>query len=77
MNPAKSFLPKEFQVKEVHMGNLAYLVAFLVSPSFFSTTGLLTYKVANSLVEVDIKSQILTPYSVPAATHYNLGLNAI
>lgn len=69
MNPAKSFLPKAFQVKDIHMGNLAYLVAFLVSPSFFSTTGLLTYKVANSLVEVDIKSQILTPYSVPAATH--------
>lgn len=69
VNPAKSFLPTEFQVKDIHIGNLAILAVFLGSTSFFSTAGLLTYNKANSLVVVDIKSQILTPYSVPAATH--------
>jgi len=51
------------------MGNFATLT-FLVSPSlFYSTGGLSAYKLVRALLFVDIKSQILTPYSVPAATH--------
>lgn len=73
VNPAKSFLPKAFQVKETHMGNLESF--FLSFPaSYYSLSA---YKEAMGLAEVDIKSQILTPCSVPAATHYNLGLKAI
>jgi len=56
------------------MGILAY-TAF--SPSLLSTTGNSGIKVSKVVLEVDIKSQILTPDSVPAATHYNLGLKAI
>lgn len=73
MKPAKIFLPKAFQVKEIHIGNF-YL--FTV-PSLVSVTIYSAYKVAIGLTLADIKSQILTPYSVPAATHYNLGLKAI
>lgn len=73
MKPAKIFLPKAFQVKEIHIGNF-YL--FKV-PSLVSVTIYSAYKVAIGLTLADIKSQILTPYSVPAATHYNLGLKAI
>jgi len=51
----------------MHIGNLATF--YFLSVSFFSTGGLSAYKVAIGLVADDIKSQILTPYSVPAATH--------
>jgi hypothetical protein len=51
----------------MHIGNLATLI--FLSPSFLSVGGLSAYKVAIGLVADDIKSQILTPYSVPAATH--------
>jgi hypothetical protein len=49
------------------MGNLATLI--FLSPSFLSVGGLSAYNVAIGLVADDIKSHILTPYSVPAATH--------
>lgn len=75
VNPAKIFLPKAFQVTETHMGNLTYLI--FLAPSYYKLAGLSAYKKAMGLGEVDIKSQILTPYSVPAATHYNLGLKEI
>jgi len=75
VNPEKSFLPKAFQVNEIHIGNFTALT--FLSPSLFSVGGLSACKVAIGLVADDIKSQILTPYSVPAATHYNLGLNEI
>jgi len=74
VKPANNFLPKAFQVTDTHMGILAY-TAF--SPSLLSTTGNSGIKVSKVVLEVDIKSQILTPDSVPAATHYNLGLKAI
>lgn len=74
VKPANNFLPKAFQVMETHIG---ILTAKAFSPSFLSTTGITGIKVSMVLGEVDIKSQILTPCSVPAATHYNLGLKAI
>jgi len=67
VNPANNFFPKAFHVKEIHIGNLTTLT--FLSPSLFSTGGLSAYKLIIGLVLVDIKSQILTPYSVPAATH--------
>lgn len=70
VNPANNFLPKEFQVKDTHIGNLLDLG---FSPS---TTGNSGFKVVKALSEVFIKFQILIPFSVPAATHYNLGLKA-
>jgi len=75
VKPANNFLPKAFQVTDIHIGNLAALAT--VYPSFFSTGGKTGTKVSIALGEVDIKSQILTPDSVPAATHCNLGLKAI
>lgn len=66
VNPANNFFPKAFQVKEIQAGAF-YFLAFL----FFSAV-----KTAMGLVEVVIKSQTLIPCSVPAATHYNLGLMA-
>lgn len=71
VNPANNFLPKAFQVKDTHIGNLASLI---FSPySIYCTSG---FNTVMALVEVFIKFQILTPCSVPAATHYNLGLKA-
>jgi len=67
VNPANNFLPKAFHVKEMHIGNLTALI-FLLS-SLFSTGGLSAYNKQSALVYVDIKSQILIPFSVPAATH--------
>lgn len=69
-NPANNFLPVEFQQIEVDYANLT---------SFFSDAafGNSCLKSANALSFSDIKSQTLTPFSVAALTHYNLGLKQI
>jgi len=67
VKPANNFLPKAFQVTETHMGNLRALAT--AYPSFLSTTGISGIKVSMDLGEVDMRSQILTPASVPVATH--------
>jgi len=74
VKPANNFLPKAFQVTDTHMGNLA---ALATTPSFFSTGGNTGTKVSMGLGEVDIKFHIFTPCSVPAQTHWSLGLKAI
>lgn len=66
VKPANNFLPKAFQVTETHMGILAALAT--VYPYYLSTTGISGIRVWIYLGEVDIKFQILTPASVPAAT---------
>jgi len=47
---------------------------FLVFPSLLTYSG---FKSVNDLSPSLIKSQTLTPFSVAAETHYNLGLNPI
>lgn len=70
VNPANNFLPVEFQQIEVDGANLT---------SFFSdyAFGNSCLKSANGLSVSLIKSHTLTPFSVAADTHYNLGLKAI
>jgi len=70
VNPANNFLPVEFQQIEVLGANLT---------SFFSDKafGNSCFKSATAKLLSLIKSQTLTPFSVAAATHYNLGLKQI
>lgn len=70
VNPANNFLPVEFQQMDV-LG--AYLVSFFSDKAFGNSC----LKSANGLSSSLIKSQTLTPFSVAADTHYNLGLKLI
>lgn len=71
LNPPKSFLPRGFQTRAVQEAFLDFLdlgaePSFLMGSAVKSTIGF-----SLSLP----KSQTLTPDSVAAETHYNLGLN--
>lgn len=68
-NPANNFLPKAFQANEVHWKDLA-----IFFPSFLGTSA---SKTAMGLLLTLIKSQTLTLFSVPTATHCIFGLKAI
>jgi len=68
-NPANNFLPVEFQQIDVHY---EYLVSFF--SGFPGNSCLKSDKVLSFSL---IKSQTLTPFSVAAETHYNLGLKQI
>jgi len=70
LNPAKSFFPRGFQVRAVHTAGLDFLVLEVVSFLMGSTD-----KVVKGFSESLPKSQTLTPESVAALTHCNLGLN--
>lgn len=70
MNPANNLFPTEFQANEVQGTTLVLL--FLDSLFLISA-----FKSAIGFSLVDIKSQILIPFSVAALTHCNLGLNEI
>jgi hypothetical protein len=70
VNPANNFLPVEFQQIEV---DGEYLVSFFSELDFGNSC----LKSANALSFSLIKSQTLTPFSVAADTHYNLGLKQI
>jgi len=69
--PANNFFPRQFQVKEVHIGCLTGFLPSLVSLGLTSSQ----IKWAMGLLSVLIKSYTLIPTSVAVATHYNLGLN--
>jgi len=71
LNPPKSFLPKGFQTKAVQVAGLDFLDLTAVASFLNGSTDKSTIGFSESLA----KSQTLTPDSVAAETHCNLGLN--